>query len=250
MPLDDARLRADAGPAAGEPEGAARRSSTGAASTRATSSRSLDLLDPGRRARRARAQVRRRDRLARPRRHRTGTCVVRVIGVPDPRTLRRSTYGRLDRWLDGGRRARPASPPRAHLLAAAFSQGGVMSLRARPRSGAPGPAAIVALSGFVPTVEGWEPDFAAAPSCRSITPTATPTPSSSVEFVSAAPSCSRARWTSTYREHPRGHMHRPPAFGELAGRRRASAVRLDRSRRGSPRGAARSSASKPRSVGS
>jgi phospholipase/carboxylesterase len=40
-----------------------------------------------------------------------------------------------------------------------FSMGAVMSVAVALGAGRPSPAAIVALSGFVPTVEGWEPHF-------------------------------------------------------------------------------------------
>ena len=41
-----------------------------------------------------------------------------------------------------------------------FSQGAVMSLALGLGAGRPRPAAIVALSGFIPEVEGWELDLA------------------------------------------------------------------------------------------
>jgi phospholipase/carboxylesterase len=78
--------------------------------------------------------------------------VVREIGYPDPGTFLAS-FETASRWLDG----LGFEPERTVL--GGFSQGAVMSYalglaRTRRR-----PAAIIALSGFIPTVEGFEVDL-------------------------------------------------------------------------------------------
>jgi phospholipase/carboxylesterase len=72
---------------------------------------------------------------------------VREIGYPDPDTFL-ATYERVATWLDG----LELDPARTVL--GGFSQGAVMSYVLGLGEGRPRPAAIVALSGFIPTVEG------------------------------------------------------------------------------------------------
>lgn len=72
------------------------------------------------------------------------------VGYPDPDTFA-SSYARASAWLD----ALPV--PSERTVLGGFSQGAVMSLALGLGSDRPRPAAIVALSGFVPTVPGWEP---------------------------------------------------------------------------------------------
>ena len=49
--------------------------------------------------------------------------------------------------------------PAEKIVLGGFSQGAVMSFALGLGRGRPRPAALIALSGFVPTVEGWEPDL-------------------------------------------------------------------------------------------
>jgi phospholipase/carboxylesterase len=81
---------------------------------------------------------------------------VQEIGYPDPSTFL-PTFEAASGWLDAFWEETGIGPERTVL--GGFSQGAVMSHalglgRMRPR-----PAAIVALSGFVPTVEGFELDL-------------------------------------------------------------------------------------------
>jgi phospholipase/carboxylesterase len=78
---------------------------------------------------------------------------VREIGYPDPGTFL-ATYDRVATWLD----SLELDPARAVL--GGFSQGAVMSYALGLGEGRPRPAAIVALSGFIPTVEGFSLDLA------------------------------------------------------------------------------------------
>ncbi|HEY7150652.1 MAG TPA: phospholipase [Solirubrobacterales bacterium] len=82
--------------------------------------------------------------------------VVRRVGHPDPATFRES-YGLLSSFLDDLLQARGIAWDRAVL--GGFSMGAVMSYAVGLGPGRPSPAGIMALSGFVPTVEGWEPEL-------------------------------------------------------------------------------------------
>jgi phospholipase/carboxylesterase len=83
---------------------------------------------------------------------------VRAIGYPDPDTFLR-TYELASDWLD----ALPelTGVPIERTVLGGFSQGAVMSYALGLASSRPRPAGILALSGFVPTVEGFELDLAA-----------------------------------------------------------------------------------------
>ena len=78
--------------------------------------------------------------------------IVREIGYPDPRTFQAS-YAAAGEWLDG-----LGFPPERTVLGG-FSQGAVMTYSLGLGAGRPRPAALVALSGFVPTVDGWQADL-------------------------------------------------------------------------------------------
>ncbi|MEP7334665.1 MAG: phospholipase [Actinomycetota bacterium] len=77
---------------------------------------------------------------------------VHEIGYPDPSTFL-PTYELVGRWLDG-----LGFPPERTILGG-FSQGAVMSYAMSLGRGRPRPASVLALSGFVPTVEGFELDL-------------------------------------------------------------------------------------------
>jgi phospholipase/carboxylesterase len=82
--------------------------------------------------------------------------VVREIGFPDPETFL-ATYERASAWLDA--LAAEIAIPAERTVLGGFSQGAVMSYALGLGRGRPRPAAIVALSGFVPAVEGFELDL-------------------------------------------------------------------------------------------
>jgi phospholipase/carboxylesterase len=77
---------------------------------------------------------------------------VREIGYPDPSTFL-PTYELVAEWLDG-----LGFPPERMILGG-FSQGAVMSYAMSLGRGRSRPASVLALSGFVPTVEGLELDL-------------------------------------------------------------------------------------------
>jgi phospholipase/carboxylesterase len=111
----------------------------------------LDLLDPDRRL----LGVTPRGPLSLPPggRH---WYAVREIGYPDPGTFL-PTFEAVSRWLDDLGEETALGPDRTVI--GGFSQGAVMSYALGLARGRPLPAAILALSGFLPTVEGFELDL-------------------------------------------------------------------------------------------
>ena len=82
--------------------------------------------------------------------------VVRRVGFPDPATFF-PTFEALSAWLDALLEERGI--PIDHTVIGGFSQGAVMSFALGLGPERPRPAAILALSGFMPTVEGFELDL-------------------------------------------------------------------------------------------
>ena len=78
--------------------------------------------------------------------------VVPRVGYPDPESFHVG-YAAAAEWLD-------ALPfPAERVVIGGFSQGAVMSYALGLGKGRPRPAALLALSGFMPEVDGWEPDL-------------------------------------------------------------------------------------------
>jgi phospholipase/carboxylesterase len=166
----------------------------------------LDLLDPERRLLGATA----RGPLSLP----PGGAhwyVVRRIGFPDRDTFL-STYGQASEWLDD-LLARHDIPPERAVLGG-FSQGGVMSYALGLGAGRPRPAGIIALSSFLPTVEGFElGDPSGLPVAIGH---GTYDPVIGVEFGrTARDRLSEAGAEVTYRESPMPHAIDPGFFREL-----------------------------------
>jgi phospholipase/carboxylesterase len=82
--------------------------------------------------------------------------IVPRVGYPDPETFRAS-YGELAALHDELWQATGVGPERTVL--GGFSMGSVMSYALGLGPDRPAPAGILAFSGFVPTVEGWQPDL-------------------------------------------------------------------------------------------
>lgn len=78
------------------------------------------------------------------------------VGYPEPQTFH-STLGRVTAWLAA--LAEETGIPPERTVLGGFSQGAVMSYALGLGTGRPRPAAVVALSGFIPTVERFEVDF-------------------------------------------------------------------------------------------
>ena len=82
--------------------------------------------------------------------------VVREIGYPDRETFM-SSYELAAAWLES--LADETGIPPARTIIGGFSQGAVMSWALGLGGTRPRPAGIIALSGFVPTVDGFELDL-------------------------------------------------------------------------------------------
>jgi phospholipase/carboxylesterase len=81
---------------------------------------------------------------------------VRRVGFPDEETFS-TTYARLAEWLDALPEA--LDVPWSRTVLGGFSQGAAMSFALGLGAGRPAPAGILALSGFLPHVPGYEPDL-------------------------------------------------------------------------------------------
>jgi phospholipase/carboxylesterase len=78
------------------------------------------------------------------------------VGYPDPETFRRA-YAGLSAFHDEIWERTGIGPERTVL--GGFSMGSVMSYALGLSGERPSPAGILAFSGFIPTVEGWQPDL-------------------------------------------------------------------------------------------
>ncbi len=81
---------------------------------------------------------------------------VQEIGYPDPTTFL-PTYAAVSEWLDSVLEQTGIGPERT--VPGGFSQGAVMTYALGLGRGRPRPAALVALSGFMPTVPEFELDL-------------------------------------------------------------------------------------------
>jgi phospholipase/carboxylesterase len=168
----------------------------------------LDLLDPERRL----LGVTPRGPLSLPPggRH---WYAVREIGYPDPATFL-PTFAGVKEWLD--RLSAETGLGLERTVLGGFSQGAVMSYALGLACGRPRPAALVALSGFIPTVEGFELDLEPP-----LPPVAighgTYDPVISVEWGRRARETLEAAGADVvYREYPLPHAVDPRFLVELA----------------------------------
>jgi phospholipase/carboxylesterase len=139
---------------------------------------------------------------------------VRQIGYPDPSTFR-STFRVAADWLDDLLAAHGIAPER--LVLGGFSQGAVMTYALGLGAGRPRPRTLVALSGFVPTVDGFEIDLTPPLPAVAIGH-GTYDPIIGVEFGRQARDLlERAGADVLYREYPLPHAVDPRFARELAG---------------------------------
>ena len=125
------------------------------------------------------------------------------VGYPDPATFH-ATYARLTAFLDRWLAARDIAW--SNTVIGGFSMGCVMSYAMSLGHGRPSPAGILAMSGFIPTVDGWEPELAARRGLPVFITHGARDPVIPVEFGRDA----RARLEAaglavTYHEHGGGH---------------------------------------------
>ncbi len=196
-------------PAAGEPEGALVLFHGRGADERDLFPL-LDMLDPERRLLGATA----RGPLSLP----PGGAhwyVVRRVGYPDPETFH-STFPQVADWLDELLEQHGIAHGRTVL--GGFSQGSVMSYALGLGAGRPRPAGIMALSGFLPEVEGFELDLGNAAGLPVAIGHGTHDPVISVEFGrDARDRLTEAGADVTYRESPMAHTIDPAFMRELPG---------------------------------
>jgi phospholipase/carboxylesterase len=138
---------------------------------------------------------------------------VQEIGYPDPATFL-PTYQAVSEWL--GSIAEETGIASERTVLAGFSQGAVMTYALGLGRGRPRPAALVALSGFVPTVPGFELDLEPP-----LPPVAighgTLDPVISVEWSRRAREQFEAAGADVlYREYPLPHAVDPGFLAELA----------------------------------
>jgi phospholipase/carboxylesterase len=170
----------------------------------------LDVLDPDRRL----VGVTPRGPLSLPPGGAHWYAVAR-IGFPDHDTFS-ATYAAVAAWLDA--LLEEEEIPMERTILGGFSQGAVMSYALGLGAGRPAPAGILALSGFMPTVDGFELDL----SDRAGFPVAighgTHDPIIGVEWGRDARERLEAAGAAlTYREYPLPHTVEP-GFLEDVGR--------------------------------
>jgi phospholipase/carboxylesterase len=84
--------------------------------------------------------------------------VVPRVGYPDPATFAQ-TWATLTAFVDAIPQA--TGVPWGRIVLGGFSQGSVMAYALGLGAGRPRPAGIIAMSGFVPNVDRWQPDLPA-----------------------------------------------------------------------------------------
>ena len=138
---------------------------------------------------------------------------VRQIGYPDPETFH-ATYRLAASWLDDLLAEHGIPADRAVL--GGFSQGTVMAYALGLGAGRPRPAGILALSGFIPTVEGFELDLGKARGLPVAIGHGTYDPVIGVEWGrDARDRLSAAGAEVLYREYPLPHAVDPGFIPEL-----------------------------------
>jgi phospholipase/carboxylesterase len=126
-----------------------------------------------------------------------------AVGFPHPETFDAS-YAQLAAFHDGLWERTGLTPQQTIL--GGFSMGTVMSYALGLGGDRPAPAGILALSGFIPTVEGWEPSFADRTGTRVFIAHGAQDPVIKVEFGRAAhEQISAAGLPVEYRESPAAH---------------------------------------------
>lgn len=136
------------------------------------------------------------------------------VGFPDPDTFF-ATYALLDEFLAG--LPDRIGVPWGDTVIGGFSQGAVMAYAMALGAGRPAPAGILAMSGFMATVEGFEHDLSGREGFPVAIAHGSLDPVISVEFAQQA----RERLTAAgadvlYRESPMGHTIDPRVIPDLS----------------------------------
>src|SRR5215210_4744876 len=109
--------------------------------------------------------------------------VVPRVGYPDPETFD-AAFAELAAFHDELWERTGVSP--AKTVLGGFSMGSVMSYSLGLAADRPAPAGILAFSGFVPTVDGWEPSLADRQSLRAFVAHGRRDPIMDVDFAHRA----------------------------------------------------------------
>jgi phospholipase/carboxylesterase len=135
--------------------------------------------------------------------------IVRDIGYPDQPTFTQ-TFAAASAWLDGA--LEEAGVPIDRTVLGGFSQGAVMSYALGLAATRPRPAGIIAMSGFIPSVDGFELTLESAGLPVSISH-GTYDPVIGVDFGRDARDRLRAAGADVhYREDPVAHQIAPGAL--------------------------------------
>ncbi len=136
--------------------------------------------------------------------------VVPRVGFPDPVTFT-ETFGLLARTLDD-----EVGLDWSQTVVGGFSQGTVMSYALGLGAGRPVPAGIMALSGFVPVVDGWQPDLASRPGLPVVIAHGTQDPVIGIDFARRARALLDAGGADVeYHETPMPHTIDPRVIPDL-----------------------------------
>lgn len=139
---------------------------------------------------------------------------VREIGYPDPDTFL-AAFELASEWLDAF--AAETGVPPERTAVGGFSQGAVMTYALGLAAGRPRPAALIALSGFMPTVERFSLDLEREPQPPVAIGHGTFDPVISVEWSRRARGLLEpAGFDILYREYPLPHAVDPAFVAELA----------------------------------
>jgi phospholipase/carboxylesterase len=141
------------------------------------------------------------------------------VGYPDPDTFH-AAYGKLAEFHDELFERTGTGPERTVL--GGFSMGSVMSYSLGLGPDRPAPAGILAFSGFIPTVEGWQPSFENREGTRVFIAHGRQDPVMSVEFArNARDTLTAGGLEVEYHESDAAHYidpaHVPAAVSWLAG---------------------------------
>jgi phospholipase/carboxylesterase len=137
---------------------------------------------------------------------------VREIGFPDPDTFL-PTFAQLSEWLDGA--LAEVGIDLGRTVLGGFSQGAVMSYALGLAADRQRPAGILAMSGFIPTVESFELDLESRAGLPASISHGTYDPVIGVEFGREARGrLDAAGLRVSYREDPVAHQIAPAAVAQ------------------------------------
>jgi phospholipase/carboxylesterase len=138
--------------------------------------------------------------------------VVREIGYPDAPTFL-DTFGAASAWADAA--LEEAGVETARTVFGGFSQGAVMSYSLGGAAARPRPAGIIAMSGFIPRVDGFELDLESRAGLPVSISHGTHDPVIGVEWGRDARERLEAAGAAvSYREDPVGHQIAPGALAQ------------------------------------